>query len=291
MGARPQQRPLGLRSTIVNACLRDGAGGSPTAVMLEPRLNEPERRSLPGELGTSHVVFVAIEDDGRVSLRFFTAQGELPACGHGTVAALAFLAEHAGEREYEATLNTAAGSLAGRAFRSDHGGLSASFDVSGVERRAPTTREHAIVLAALGALPESIGAGGCVASPGRPRLLLPISTRSALMALRPDYARLAEACAQLDLLGCYVYTEPGREARIAARMFAPAVGVPEDIANANSTACLAAHLARSGRPVITVDMGDALGTPATITATVLTTAAGTRIRVGGHAAVARTVHR
>jgi trans-2,3-dihydro-3-hydroxyanthranilate isomerase len=54
---------------------------------------------------------------------------------------------------------------------------------------------------------------------------------------------------------------------VTARMFAPSIGVPEDIANANSTACLAVYLAREGMTDITVDMGDALGTPATITAT------------------------
>jgi Phenazine biosynthesis-like protein len=49
-------------------------------------------------------------------------------------------------------------------------------------------------------------------------------------------------------------------------MFAPSIGVAEDIANANSTACLAAHLARRGITSISVDMGDALGSPSTITA-------------------------
>jgi predicted PhzF superfamily epimerase YddE/YHI9 len=48
--------------------------------------------------------------DGRpvVSQRFFTAAGELPACGHGTVAALAVLAQRAHAREYEAMLRLAA---------------------------------------------------------------------------------------------------------------------------------------------------------------------------------------
>ena len=65
------------------------------------------------------------------------------------------------------------------------------------------------------------------------------------------------------------FTPAGRAARLraggryAARMFAPSIGVPEDIANANSTACLAAHLAAG----VAVDMGDSLGRPATITAT------------------------
>jgi predicted PhzF superfamily epimerase YddE/YHI9 len=81
-------------------------------------------------------------------------------------------------------------------------------------------------------------------------------------------------------------------------MFAPAIGVPEDIANANSTACLATALHATGalgvgpsRPGrLAVDMGDSLDSPATVTATV-TAVAGHRplIRVGGTARVGPTV--
>nr|WP_256725754.1 PhzF family phenazine biosynthesis protein [Streptomyces sp. IMTB 2501] len=35
----------------------------------------------------------------RQPLRFLTSEGELPACGHGTIAALAFLANRAEGRE------------------------------------------------------------------------------------------------------------------------------------------------------------------------------------------------
>src|SRR5262245_23644707 len=81
----------GLPVTIVNACLRDGRGGSPTAVLPDTDLTDAQRREIPARLGTSHAVFVS--PAGTVtSLRFFTATAELPACGHGTVAALAYLA-------------------------------------------------------------------------------------------------------------------------------------------------------------------------------------------------------
>ncbi|NBH04398.1 PhzF family phenazine biosynthesis protein, partial [Amycolatopsis sp. SID8362] len=89
--------------TMVNAALRDGSGGSPTAVLDEVPLSDDERRRVPGSTGASHAVFVSHDGD-RVSLRFFTAEGELPACGHGTVAALAVLADRAGERTHRATL-------------------------------------------------------------------------------------------------------------------------------------------------------------------------------------------
>jgi trans-2,3-dihydro-3-hydroxyanthranilate isomerase len=66
-------------------------------------------------------------------------------------------------------------------------------------------------------------------------------------------------------------------------MFAPSIGVPEDTANANSTACLAAKRARRGVSRIAVDMGDSLGQPATITATAKASGTSIQIRVGGAA--------
>jgi len=72
-------------------------------------------------------------------------------------------------------------------------------------------------------------------------------------------------------------------------MFAPSIGVPEDIANANSTACLAARLAQRNMTRIDVDTGDSLGSPATITATTQRRRSGAQIRVGGAAKVIRTL--
>ncbi|MEU7556377.1 hypothetical protein AB0B01_29330 [Streptomyces sp. NPDC044571] len=73
----------GLPVTIVGACLRDGRGGSPTAVLEETALGDDQRRRVPELAGTSHAVFVSPPgrgpDGAPVSLRFFTSEGELPA--------------------------------------------------------------------------------------------------------------------------------------------------------------------------------------------------------------------
>jgi hypothetical protein len=140
------------------------------------------------------------------------------------------------------------------------------------------------VLAALGVAPDDAVPGASIASIGRERMLVPLGSRSALAALEPDFTALRAVCDRLGLLGCYVYSRPDSGGRLAARMFAPSIGVEEDIANANSTACLAALLARQGLSSITVDMGDALGSPAAITAAA---PAGSRagIRLGGTAIV------
>ncbi|GII81297.1 hypothetical protein Sru01_62790 [Sphaerisporangium rufum] len=308
--------------TIVRACLRDGAGGSPTAVLAETGptetvlaepglaetgLTDAGRRAVAGRAGTSHAVFVAAEDTGpggaRVSLRFFTATGELPACGHGTIAALAFLAARAGDGEWRGAVRTRGGVLAGRAARVAGHRFAAAFEPGPVELPGrpgppgppgppepprpvePDAGGYGAVLRALGAAPGVLRPGARVAVLGRPRLLVPVASRAALAALAPDFARLREACDRLDLLGCYVYSPPQAGGRLAARMFAPSIGVPEDIANANSTACLAAHLAGQGVPAVTADMGDALGAPATITAEVRPDPTGPRIHLGGTAAI------
>jgi len=226
-------------------------------------------------LGVSHVVFVSTEDGPPVTLRFFTAEGELPACGHGTVAALTYLAARTGTAEHRVDLSVSGRTFSGRAIQ--EGALTeATFAVGTVSLREPDPSELDLVLPSLGLPPA---AGARIATLGRSRLLLPISTPSRLSDLSPDQDRLRDACDRLNLLGCYVHTEPTGTGHVAARMFAPSIGVPEDIANANSTACLAAHLSAQGIARVTADMGDSLGSPSTIIAT-----AG---HVGGTATISR----
>ncbi|MFJ9251076.1 PhzF family phenazine biosynthesis protein [Streptomyces sp. NPDC101776] len=272
--------------TVVRACLRGGAGGSPTAVVLEddgdgPPPGDDERRRIPLAWGTSHAVYVRHAGDA-TKLRFFTAEGELPACGHGTVAALALLAaQYGGAGPYRATLRAGGRVFAGRAEQA--GALfTAAFDPGPVDLREPAGEERALVLAALGLAPAQAGPDIRIAGVGRERILVPVPTRAALAALRPDLDRLRTACDRFGLLGAYVHSYPSPAGTLAARMFAPSIGVPEDLANANSAACLVAHLAGRGIHRIAVDMGDALGSPATITAT---TGPDLRVELGGTARV------
>jgi trans-2,3-dihydro-3-hydroxyanthranilate isomerase len=275
--------------TIVHACRRDGRGGSPTAVLDDRPLTDAERRAVPRLMGTSHAVFLSSASDGpAVSLRFFTTEGELPACGHGTVAALAVLAERTGGDDYRAVLRTSRRTFDGRCVR-DASHFTAAFEPGPVELREATAHERALVLPALGIASGALGSALRVGSVGRPRLLVPVATRSALAALAPDHDRLRAACDELGLLGAYVHTPPTGEGRLAARLFAPSIGVPEDIANANSAACLAAHLAGQGITDIDVDMGDSLNAPSTITATARPGHPAPAVRVGGTAAITRTV--
>ncbi|GAA0953300.1 hypothetical protein GCM10009554_57480 [Kribbella koreensis] len=364
---------------VVDACQRQGRGGSPTAVLDEASYTDEERCRIPAELGTSHAVFIRATgvERGRpsYSLRFFTTEGELPACGHGTVAALALLAIRNGGSTFHAVLSTKSRTFEGWAIRTrdssvdtphrtDHrppqpGSVTARFDPGPITLRAAHASELKAITTSLGLdgegrlrgrrqASEVVASNACVASNGRPRLLLPVRSRAALANLSPDFDLLRATCDRYGLLGCYAYSIPDRHGRAAARMFAPSIGVPEDIANANSTACLAAHLTRSDTTHLTrsdtarpkrpgtnhltrpdtshltvdtshltvdtshltvdtshlivdtshlivdtshliVDMGEHLGNPSTITATIDATHPDHPVRVGGQATIARTV--
>ena len=69
-------------------------------------------------------------------------------------------------------------------------------------------------------------------------------------------------------------------------MFASAIGVGEDIVNANSTGCLAAHLhAAHGQSDIAVEQGYTTGRPCLVLAAATTTGEGISTRVGGTAVI------
>ncbi|THA44502.1 PhzF family phenazine biosynthesis protein [Streptomyces sp. A1136] len=273
---------------VIDACQRQGRGGSPTAVLDEASFTDEERCRMPGELGTSHAVFIRATgvERGRpsYSLRFFTAEGELPACGHGTVAALALLAIREGGSDHHAVLCTTSRSFEGWAIRN----RDSVVRPGPVNLRVAQAPELRAVTAGLGVADEAVVGNACPASNERPRLLLPVRSRAALADLSPDFALLRAACDRYGLLGCYAYSIPDRHGRAAARMFAPSIGIPEDIANANSTTCLAAHLldtTGAQTVAIEVEQGDTLGRPASVLASARRGPAGITTRVGGGAVV------
>ncbi|WP_311447323.1 PhzF family phenazine biosynthesis protein [Frankia nepalensis] len=285
-----------MKVITVAACLRRGGGGSPTAVVLDGHgLGDAELARIPAQAGTSHVAVVdpRPRPGGHHAVRFFTATGELPACGHGTVAAITVLALQDPGKDFSGLLRVAGRDFeaAGRITTGSAGDVvEARFDQGLVAHRAATALERDAFLAALGLDPGALGADDdiCVASPGRERVLVPVLDRAILAGLRPDLERLAAESHRHGQLGCFVYVPPTPTAPAAGRMFAPAIGVPEDVANANSAGCLAAHLLLTGRaPAVAVDQGDALGHPSTVHATATRTPAGVTTTVGGSARVLR----
>ncbi|MEV4617629.1 PhzF family phenazine biosynthesis isomerase [Asanoa sp. NPDC049573] len=274
--------------TIVDACTRRGEGGSPTAVLADDiALSDSTRRAIVRQAGTSHAAFVDARAGTTPTVRFFTAQGELTNCGHGTIAAQAFLLHRRRAREHRARQRTGGRTFDTTAIRRDDG-IEVWFDQGTVELQGCAAAGLDGILAALGIRPDDMATDDspCVASPGTPRLLLPVAALPTLLSMRPDLRRLAAECRRLGYLGCFVYTLSPTRGAAAARMFAPAIGVGEDIVNANSTGCLAAHLFATHRDSsIEVEQGHTAGRPSSVFATATATREGISARVGGMATI------
>ena len=225
------------RVTIVDACTHRGRGGSPTAVLIGSHgLDDDARRAIVHEAGTSHAAFVDTDTD---TVRFFTTHGELANCGHGTIAAQAFLLHRSQAAECHGRQRTGGRAFDTTAVQRD-GGIEVWFGQGLIELQGSVPAGLDEVLGALGIGPDAVADDDApaVASPGTPRLLVPVNTTRILLTLQPDLPRLAAACRRHGYLGCFVYTTSPLRDRTVARMFAPAIGVGEDIVNANSTGCL-----------------------------------------------------
>ncbi|MEU8330590.1 PhzF family phenazine biosynthesis protein [Micromonospora sp. NPDC048839] len=274
--------------TIVDACTRRREGGSPTAVLIDDStLNDSSRRAIVRRAGTSHAAFVDADAETTPTVRFFTAHGELTNCGHGTIAAQAFLLHRRRVQEHRVRQRTGGRTFDTTAIQRDDG-IEVWFDQGTVELQGGTAAGLDSILGALGITPYDMAADDapCVASPGTPRLLVPVRTLPTLLAMRPDLRRLAAECRRLGYLGCFVYLLSPTRRAASARMFAPAIGVGEDVVNANSTGCLAAHLfASHGHRSIDVEQGHTAGRPSSVFATATATTEGISVRVGGMATI------
>lgn len=272
-----------VRAVTVNACTRRGRGGSPTTVVLDaPWLSDDQRAQIARDAGTSHTAFVASDDSEIVDVRFLTRDRELTSCGHGTIAAHAALGRPGRRRQRTGGRTfTVATTVVGDE-------LAVSFDQGTVELSPAPHGVCRAIVDALGLSADDVDhtRPAAIASPGAPRLLLPVTT-PALARLRPHLPRLEHATRSAGLLGCFAYAPLAGERRYGARMFAPAIGVDEDIANANSSGSLAALIsAATGAPAgITVDQGDYLRAPSTTVAHAEPTPRGIATRLSARATI------
>ncbi len=214
-------------------------------------------------------------------MRFFTSAGELTNCGHGIVAAQAVLLDRSGATEHRGRQRTGGRTFATTAIRR-HDGVEVWFDQGVIALADYADATGGGIIAALGLQRADIAADVRVASPGTPRLLVPVRDHPTLLSLQPDFDRLAAECRRLGYLGCFAYALSPTARAGTARMFAPAIGVDEDTANANSVGCLAAHLLdTSGNGEIEIHQGDTLRRPSAVFASATHTRSGIVARIGG----------
>lgn len=278
--------------------------GNPLAVVLDAEgLDDHRMQSIAREFNLSETVFVVAPASAshRASVRIFTPGREIPFAGHPTVGAavlLGLLDRQAKPGSTDFVLEEKIGlvSCSVQVLGVDHG--RASFILPRLPERAGSLPDRAILAKGLGLEEADIGFGAhqpAIYSAGNPFCCVPLRSRDAVTRARPNGQAFADVFDVPDggFTNAFVYcAEPLDPAHaFHARMFAPAVGVPEDPATGSAAAAFAGAFMDFEKPAdgahgFVIEQGDAMGRPSRMTVT-LDVAEGRlqQVRIGGEAVV------
>jgi PhzF family phenazine biosynthesis protein len=235
----------------VDAFTRRQFAGNPAGVVLEAQLlSEDEMRAIARELNNGDTAFALPPSgpDHDIAVRFFTPRAEAGFVGHATVA---LHAVRATQGLPPAPRQKQKSGLVEVDCMTASDGTRVIIHQPPPKLRSPLA-DAALeaVLAALGLTTPQLDAR-CVptlAGEGSTRALLALRDAATLATVTPDFARLASLSPQVGAQGFLLYTLDSRIAGCLteARMFCPAIGIPEDPVSGNAHGMLGALLLRAG---------------------------------------------
>ncbi len=273
-----------MRYYIVDAFTQTAFGGNPAGVVLLEGDFPCEQlmQQVAAELRYSETAFVQQQDDNEFTVRYFTPTGEVPLCGHATIAAFGVLLLRGMVRDDRPSMNhTQAGDLM---VKIDSQVMMQMAPSQHLQQAMDVDRLHCIMASEdIVAWPEMPVE---VISTGLPDIMLPVASVEALNALRPDMDALAALSREMNVVGVHAFamSQDGYTAHV--RNFAPLYGIPEESATGTANAALTHYLQRRGM-VMPGDecrflQGEAMGRPSVVRATVDQDGA---IWVGGHSCI------
>jgi PhzF family phenazine biosynthesis protein len=230
-----------INAYIVSAFLRNGTGGSPTGVVLDAYgFQMRNMQTIANRIGVSHTAFV-FEPRGEndpVFIRFFTPGGEILNCGHGTIAAHYCRARKAKYQGDSTILQQTKDGI--QQIQIINSGNEFEIFLKQNEIRFSSTDEstknNLSAVLNISKADLDIRFPLTLASPGSYRFLLAVKSGEIVNAVQPNMDELKSLCVASKSMGCFVYSvmEEGENMSATARMFAPTIGVNEDIINGNS---------------------------------------------------------
>jgi PhzF family phenazine biosynthesis protein len=236
----------------VDAFTRARFTGKPAGVVLgADALDDAEMLAIARELNNADTAFVLRPDapDHDLRVRFFTPRTEAAFVGHATVAAHYVLSQNP-DAPTRLRQKTRAGIADIHIQGEGDGRRIAIRQAAAPLGRMLDEQERAQVLDAL-ALDAAHLDARCplrIAGAGSTRLLIGVRAAEHLTQLKPDLTRLAALSAQLGAAGYFLFTlEPKQpDCHTEARMFCPALGIPEDPVSGNAHGMLGVYLTGLG---------------------------------------------
>ena len=276
-------------------------GGNPLAVFPNSEgLTDAQMQRVAREMNLSETVFVFPPDDSMNTrrVRIFTPASELPFAGHptvGTALLLVTLGEVAAEEgEVRVVLEEGVGPVPVTVRMEAGRPVFAQLTAAQLPTPGPLALDDASLAEVLSLDADDLGAADFrpgAFSAGVPFAFVPVRHRAALGRVRVNVAlweeRLSRAWAPHLLVFTPDAEAPG--AHLRARMFAPAMGLPEDPATGAAAAALAGYLVAHQRPADgthrwMVEQGVEMGRPSLLHVEAdVRAGAATAVRVGGAA--------
>lgn len=302
-------------------------GGNPAGVVPDATgLSAEIMQKIAREMALSETAFI-IDTRGKVptadggvptadggvptdfNIRFFTPVAEVDLCGHATIGSFWLLAElgiiRAKEGETRVVQKTRAGLLpvdivAGSGGAPSKVMMTQNLPVVVMEPAYSEVVELEGILGApkgcIAGFKDLKSAAPQVISTGLPDLIVPVTSREALLSMRPNMAALVDFCNARKIISvhCFSLETLDPAATVHCRDFSPAVGVPEESATgtaSGATGCylVLKRLVKVEEPVtrIICEQGNILKRPSIIRVEVESKAGRvTSVRVGGSAVTA-----
>lgn len=234
-------------------------GGNPVAVFPEAQgLTDDQLQQIAREMNLSETVFVFPPSDPAavVRLRIFTPTQEIPFAGHPVVGTMHVLAQLGMIATPEPITRVVQECNIG-CFPVDL--LTRDGKVMRVVMTQPApqfleriddTEDLYKVAAALGIPKHTITDTKLsleVVSTGLPVLIVPVRTLTAVRSINPDPSAIVDLCGRFGANGIMAFTTVTVEpfSNVHARMFAPAIGIPEDPATGSASGALGAYLVQN----------------------------------------------
>lgn len=262
----------GLPFCMVDVFAEEKYSGNQLAVFTQAgHLTTEQMQRIAREINFSETTFILSPElqAGGYDVRIFTPTQELPFAGHPTLGTAFVLQQVILQQPVDHLfLNLKVGPIP-VTFSYRNG----QPDLIWMRQNAPVFGEivSAAAIAPVLGLPISDldGRFPCqIVSTGVPFLLVPLKTLAALQQMRVNVAQLLALVEPLSAKMIFIFCPETRQPtnQFSARMFAHAMGIPEDPATGSANGCFAAYLAHhrylGDRPVeVRVEQGYEIGRP------------------------------